>query len=285
MDLFYHKILLKNANFENNRKNDENDKFSKRKPNNVEERGLIMKIAICNEDVSDSEALVNLLQLYFMKIPISADFVYYTDGDELIYDIESDQVFNVIFLDGKVNQRLGIDIAKQLRTMKVFDDIIFCMDTSEYAVESYDVQAVGYLLKPYDKDKIHIFMNRIIEKYSENVYIIFKHNNMICISFHEILYVESNNSKCILHCKNNESHIIYKHLNQIEKELGDRRFLRCHQSYLVNMDYIYKATKQFELVTGDIVSIRQRGVKQIKQTYENYISKTMKTKHYVCSNV
>ncbi|MDY4429835.1 LytTR family DNA-binding domain-containing protein, partial [Evtepia sp.] len=63
---------------------------------------------------------------------------------------------------------------------------------------------------------------------------------------------------------------IYKTLNTIEKELGDRRFLRCHQSFLVNMDHIRQIDKQFLLSNGDIVPIRQRGVKPVRQAYIDY---------------
>ena len=244
-----------------------------------------MKLVICSDILVDREKLANLLHFYFKEKSISYQLFYYEDGDEFIYDIENGQVFDVVFLEGQVKQRLGIDIAKQLRKMQFSGDIIFSMNTSQYAVESYDVRAVGYLLKPYDEDKIHIFMNRIVEQYNEKVYFVFKRNNVIRIPFHEILYVESNNSKCILHCKNNKSHTIYKHLNEIEKELADRRFLRCHQSYMVNMDYICEATKCFELVTGDIVHIRQRDIKQVKQMYVDYISNARGTEKDICSNI
>ena len=63
---------------------------------------------------------------------------------------------------------------------------------------------------------------------------------------------------------------VYKTLNTIEKELGDRRFLRCHQSFLVNMDHIKQIEKQFLLSNGEVVPIRQRGVKLVRQAYIDY---------------
>ena len=69
---------------------------------------------------------------------------------------------------------------------------------------------------------------------------------------------------------------IYKKLSEIEQALTDRRFLRCHQSFLVNMRYIAKADKQFELTTGDVVLIRQRSLREIRQTYLDYTTMEMK---------
>ena len=57
-----------------------------------------------------------------------------------------------------------------------------------------------------------------------------------------------------------------------EEELDDERFLRCHQSYLVNMDHISQVDKQFILMTGEAVLIRQRDLKAMRQTYLDYMA-------------
>ena len=41
-----------------------------------------------------------------------------------------------------------------------------------------------------------------------------------------------------MHCRDGQSYVIYKRLTNIEHELNDARFLRCHQSYLVNMNHV-----------------------------------------------
>ena len=61
-------------------------------------------------------------------------------------------------------------------------------------------------------------------------------------------------------------------LNDLEEKLSDKRFLRCHQSYLANMDHIQSAGDNFIMDSGDVVRIRQNGSKEIKEKYENYIS-------------
>ena len=62
-----------------------------------------------------------------------------------------------------------------------------------------------------------------------------------------------------------------KSSGEIEEELYDPRFLRCHQSYLVNMAYVQNADHQFTLFTGDIVLIRQRNLKEIRNRYLDYL--------------
>ena len=116
-------------------------------------------------------------------------------------------------------------------------------------------------------------MDRLTHDFDISAYQVQQWNRLILIPYNDIQYVESSNSKCILHSKGGATYNIYKRLDTIEQELNDPRFLRSHQSFLVNMDYIRQADKHFELLTGDIVSIRQRDLKAIRQQYLDYIEK------------
>ena len=117
-----------------------------------------------------------------------------------------------------------------------------------------------------------MIMDRIVQKPNYE-YTIRMRSQIINIPYSEILYTESCNARCLLHRSNGEIYTIYKKLDTIEEELNDRRFLRCHKSYLVNMDYIQQADKQFLLKTGDIVAIRQRDLKRMRNAYLSYVSK------------
>ncbi len=64
---------------------------------------------------------------------------------------------------------------------------------------------------------------------------------------------------------------IYKKLNDIEEEINHRAFLRCHQSYLVNMNKIESVENDFTMKSGDVVPIRTRNLNEIKKEYYNYI--------------
>ena len=128
----------------------------------------------------------------------------------------------------------------------------------------------GYLLKPLSLEKLSRVMDRVLQAFQAGTYAVRQRANVIRIPLHEILYVESSNSKCLLHRTPDLSYTIYKRLDEIQQELGDQRFLRCHQSYLVNMDHIVQADSQFLLDSGDAVLIRQRDRKAIRQAYLDY---------------
>ena len=232
-----------------------------------------MRIAVCDDSSIDRELFVALLHHYFVNKPISNEIIQYEKGVDLLHDFEDDMWFDIIFLDIYMNDLLGIDVAHKLRSLGYCGHIIFLTATADFAVDSYEVEASGYLLKPQSFEKLSQVMDRATREMTTNTYQVKKHSKIIRVPYHEVLYVESMNSKCIMHCRNGQGYVIYKKLTDIEHELNDERFLRCHQSYLVNMDYIHQVDSQFTLVTGDTVAIRQRDLKSIRQTVLDYLDK------------
>ena len=231
-----------------------------------------MRIAICEDNEIHLDILEHLLTRYFSERPIHFELVPYQYGMNFLYDMEEGAYFDMAFLDIYMEDTMGNQIAHKLRAMGYQGKIIFLTASSDFAIESYDVDASGYLLKPLDYGKLEMVMDRITRNIAPSTYQIRHRTTVTKLAYHEILYIESNNSKCILHTESGESYTVYKTLNTIEKELGDRRFLRCHQSFLVNMDHIKQIGKQFLLSNGDYVPIRQRGVKAVRQAYIDYIA-------------
>ena len=231
-----------------------------------------MRIAICDGCSFDRELFADMLHDYFAGQPIRYELEQYENGSSLICDIEEGAWFDVVFLDIYMNDLLGIDVARRLRAQQYDGEIVFLTASSDFAVDSYDVGAAGYLLKPHSLERLGKVMDRILQRFDIGTYQIRQRSMVVRIPFYEILYVESSNSKCILHRKDGNSYVIYKRLGEIEDELNEERFLRCHQSYLVNMDYIQQVDKQFTLTTGDTVLIRQRDLKVIREAYLGYVA-------------
>ncbi len=229
-----------------------------------------MNIAICDNSLDSEISLENLLKSFFSSTTISCNIYRYGSAKDLLYEVQDGGAYNVIFLDVFMNDMLGIDAAKKLRKINYNGEIIFLSENSEFAVEGYEVNAGGYILKPVSYEKLCISMQRIIRGINAEAYQIHRHNSVVIVPYDEITYIESSNSKCILHRCNGESYNIYKKLNEIEGELNSERFLRSHRSYIVNMDYIVQATNQFKLSTGESVLIRQRSAGEIRGAYLKY---------------
>ena len=90
------------------------------------------------------------------------------------------------------------------------------------------------------------------------------------IAYDDIIYIESRGRNLRVVCSGGTEHMIRKKLADIQAELIQPRFLKCNQSFIVNMDYIAYADEDFTMDNGDIVPIKVRERKKIREQYFTY---------------
>ena len=118
------------------------------------------KIAICDDSKLDRQLLKVAIQTYFENNEEEFKIFEYELGDNLLDDIEVE----LLFLDIIMNGTNGMKIARKLRDIQFKAPIIFLTAYAYYAVESYEVQAAGYLLKPYDTNKLTLLLDEILQR-------------------------------------------------------------------------------------------------------------------------
>ncbi len=230
-----------------------------------------MLIAICDDSRIDAMLSKTLIIEYFKKRKLSCTVRLYVSGSELLKDVSDGKSFDIIFMDIYVGQELGIDLARQLRSEGYGNLLIFSTITDEYAVESYSVSASGYILKPYNMSRLEAVLDRVLEKYDADFMRVKVRNTYVNVPYSDIIYIESRNNRCILHTAD-EEYSLYMRLDEIEDSISDEgsRFLRCHRSYIVNMDHITAVDEQFKLDNGESALIRSKSRTQIKRHYIEY---------------
>ena len=236
-----------------------------------------LQVFICEDKAANQDLLKKILSNYFRDRHIPCDINAYIYGKALIDDFNAGYIFpDLIFMDIHIKNRInenGIEVCRKRRDAGFDGIILFTTSDKAHAIEAYEVDARGYLLKPYDINKIYNTLDRILSNSQmRSYYTIVTHHRIVNILRSKITYIESFRMQCVIHCTDNIEYTIYKKLIDIEKELDDRHFLRCHQSYLVNMDYIEQATDCFLLTDGSKVPIRHREMGKIKEQYFNFIS-------------
>ena len=229
-----------------------------------------MRVLICDDSKLGRVMLEKMLHRYFKSASIWYEIFYYENGNALLQSVRKGIEFDVIFLELYMEGETGIEVAKELRIMGCKEEIIFVISSDEYAMENFGVNVTACLRRD-EEETFFTCLDEIRKRQQKKNYTIVKKRGIVKIPYTDILFVESSNTKCIFHLLNGVQYTIYEHLGKIELELEDKRFLRCHQSYLVNMDYVHQVEKNFELITGDIVCIRQHNLKAIKQMYYAYM--------------
>ena len=231
-----------------------------------------MNIAVCDENPEDREGLISLVRKYFCERNLFVNVFVFYSGTELICEVEDGASFDVIFLSVERNGEVGIDTAYSLRMSGFRRELVLVSSTADFAIDGYEVGAAGYLPKPCSAVMFGKIMDRISGNFSVDTYLIKHRRSIIKVPLNEIIYVESNNSKCTVHTSSGDNYTLYKHLDDIESELGDRRFLRCHRSFIVNMNCVAAVDNDFVLDSGERILIRQKSRREIKDIFWEFVS-------------
>lgn len=197
-----------------------------------------MNILICDDYPDDSQRLAATIQKLFPSFKI----VIYENAYEVIEHFHFGKSVDICFLDILMPEVTGVALAKKIRDNNFHTEIVFLTSSNDFAVQSYDVDAFSYLLKPATEDSIR----RILDKYDkkkkkeDSGKILLKtQSHTRYVKFHDISYVEVLNHNVIFYLTNGESLKIYATFSSIVSELlEDDRFVRCHRSFLVNMEYV-----------------------------------------------
>ena len=155
---------------------------------------------------------------------------------------------DLLFLDICMKQLNGMETARKLRQIQCKVPIIFLTASPDYAIESYEVQASGYLLKSFSEEKLMKLLNRILKTDMKRRVAIKNRRQYRYPCTDDIMYIDSNKHNVTLHLSDGSEIITVDKLGEIEKRINEKRFLRCHQSYLVNMDYICLLYTSWNLV-------------------------------------
>lgn len=164
----------------------------------------------------------------------------------------------------------GLAEARAIRAIAQNCVLVLMASTPDYSLEGYSVHAYSYLIKPIQRESIVHILDSIGERGGRSIEV--RANGMpVLIPCCDILYLESDKHHILVHTANRLFRTLGK-LDDYEKQVdGSRTFLRCHQSFLVNMAYVREVQKNsFVLMDGTGIPIRKAGAAHIRSLYLSY---------------
>lgn len=231
------------------------------------------EIVIC-EDVEIERNLLNtVLRQYFREINEEVRILEYESGEAFIADVEEGYTdMELLFLDIYMKELNGMETARRLRELQCKVPIVFLTSSPDFAVESYEVHAAGYLLKPFEEEKLKNLLNRLLHVEMKRRIAVKQRRQYRYIYLDDICYIDSYKHSFTLHLSDGSTVVTNEKLVEMEERIHDRRFLRCHQSYLVNMDFIADIKEDFIMRDGTEVPIRVRGKRELIDNYNKYFT-------------
>lgn len=199
----------------------------------------MIRIGICDDENSAREAL--RFQIERLTEDGTEEIVYeFSSGKGAVRWLKNHPgEIDLLFLDVEMPRMSGIIAAEEIRKFDKNLLIVFVTGYEDFVFEGYRVQALDYLIKPAKDEKLLDVIKRARKKTdgARNEQIIVQNTEGIYRLFwSDILYCYSQKRKVFLVLKGKEISC-YGKLDEMADRLG-KKFVRIHQRYLVNSDYV-----------------------------------------------
>ena len=228
-----------------------------------------MTIYICDDSRSHLLRLHHHLQEYLSHLDQEITVEAFLSGEQLLrrYE-EAVEKPSLIFLDIYMDDPDGMRVAHMLREGHYRGGLIFTTSSMEHAMDSYNVDALYYLQKPYDHED---FMNAIrrctsIFESTSKLYRVNVQGKEVQIPLRDILYFEAGRHVTLIHTLTDTISVTRVLSTVCEDFEQNPEFIRVGRSYLINRLYVRNVVQtDIEMMNSSIIPIPVRLQKEIRQ--------------------
>lgn len=225
----------------------------------------MIKFAICDDEPVMAREITDQLSNYMEGEITPYGVTSFFSGRSLL---ESGCEFDVIFLDIQMEQPNGMETAKMLRQRGNHSLLVFVTVLKECVFDAFEVEAFDYLVKPFDHSHFKRTMDRILkalQRREAKSIVVRRGSSCEVIPLAEIVYCEVQGRKIYIHQSGGKVSDFYDRLDDLERRL-DRRFFRCHRSYLVNLEYVRGCKAgQVVLPQNDVIPVSRLRERDLTQ--------------------
>ncbi|BBF43913.1 two-component response regulator [Lachnospiraceae bacterium KM106-2] len=230
------------------------------------------RIVICD----DEEMILKVNQLYLQEIAkraeIEIEILTCKTGEE-VFRQASKGMIHIAFLDIDMGNENGIQIAVELK--KQFPDIqvIFITGHKEFALSAFEVEAIGYLVKPIDPAKLEHQLKKAVNliilsknRIARKTLLITEENVKKKLPQYKIKYIEKQGNRCVIYMLNSV-HYTYCSIGKMLEELDDY-FVQINQGFIVNRDYVAEIIKNEVVLKNNVrVAMGRKFARSVKESY------------------
>ncbi|MCB0555936.1 MAG: response regulator transcription factor [Phaeodactylibacter sp.] len=183
------------------------------------------------------------------------------DNAEDAYDFLTDEkqpAPDIMFLDIEMPELSGFNLLEALRQAPLSMKVIITTAFPNYAIKSYDYSISGYLLKPIELGKLNKSVDKAIDELHSGQpapapelkehLLIKEKKRWIKLSYEEILYCEGANVDVRI-ITPETTYLTRERVKNLEQALPANRFLRIHDSFIINLSYIKSYASNFTSVS------------------------------------
>lgn len=215
-----------------------------------------LKAIIIDDELVCRDAIRIIVDEYCKNVEIVSDAESVSDAVEKIKTHKPD----FIFLDIEIKEGTGFDVLSQLNTQEI--QVIFVTGFNHFAIKAFKFSALDYILKPINSIELIQAINKVVQNKTNNTFkeqleimqfnnhstkkkiAIPTHEGLSMIWINEIVRCEADNSYTSIFCTNGKRFVVSRSIKDYEELFSDFKFLRVHQSHLINLEYVCNVLKE-----------------------------------------
>ncbi len=219
----------------------------------------MINIAICDDSLIDLQYIKSIVEKWKNKTNLTCKISLFSSAENFLFNYSDFKEYDILLLDIEMKNMDGVTLAKTIRKDNKLVQIIFITGYSDYILDGYDVDALHYLMKPVNSDKLEQVLTKAVSLINKNEKCLKLtiYGQMYRIPLQEITHLEVIQNYVTIYSK--EKYTIKKTLREIEKLLDDR-FFRVSRSVIVNLHYISRVTKHEVVLNNGILLQLPRGM-------------------------
>lgn len=230
-----------------------------------------MKLCICDDD----EVIHKTIKSYCNIISVNSQYEFFDSfsAEELLDNYSKNQHYDIIFLDIEMDIISGIEAAEKIKKISPNVIVVFISNYPQYVFDTFKVEPLHFLVKPISEEEFISVFQRAMHKYKcLNSSITLKwQNERYVINVDTIKYIEGYKRHITVFTKDCMYEAIGK-IPDLLNELSPHGFIRTHQGFIVNMNYI-KRFDPTDVVLFDgtkvMISVRKRA--EALQQFDKYL--------------
>ena len=198
----------------------------------------MLKIAICDDEVSVTQLLENLVMSYKTDKNIDIATFTYNDGNSLLLSKER---FDLIFLDVEMEELNGVEVAQKIRELDMNIAIVYVTSYPEYRKMGYRVHAYDYIEKPFRYSDIETVLNDFIasrEQQNDHPVSFTTDDGIIVIDMNSIKYCWMEKKRTVKIYTSYSEYVTRETFSNILNKLDKEMFYQTSRNYIVNLKYV-----------------------------------------------
>ena len=233
----------------------------------------MMDIAI----LDDEEVILRDIRVCVEKEVSTTDEVKlftYTSANEFLKETESGHEFDILISDILMPEMNGLDMGRRLRAQGIRTYLIYLTSYTEYAIDSYRVEAYQYILKNEMDRRLPRTLRKLInlvKKEKMEYRLVGTPTCKVAVHYKDIIYiVKENRHKYIQYITIDGIYRERTTLAKLLEELDSKAFVMVERSHIININHIVSMEKTILLDNGEEIMVSRNYYKKVREWIHLY---------------